>query len=276
MPLSYRGYKNCGITEKSHAPSGPALRLWPLASAMRTYGIRPLGNIFPPSHSAIGPVSKKTSQRSFSSAVHRGGGGDRRERRTKRNPSPQGQQPYRDRQLARLAPRIPTTRLPKFAAVYIYKDPAHHHFCHRNPSSFFAQRPCLPSRAPSSPAPPPAAPPPAAWRWPQRSPGPPRTPPLPPRPRLPVRPRGRAQARRRPSRPASRAASSAATAPPPAPRRLRPPSSSAGLPQPVWFATTWAGLLVKSSHRVWVAPSDDVSVSACFFSPLCSDQELVR
>jgi hypothetical protein len=66
-------------------PAAPPCVAASVAFAMRTYGIRPLRIIFPPSHSAIGPVSKKTSQRSFSSAVHRGGGGERRERRTKRN-----------------------------------------------------------------------------------------------------------------------------------------------------------------------------------------------
>jgi hypothetical protein len=164
------------------------------------------------------------------------------------------------------APRLPTTRLPKSAAVYI--RPATTTFAipplpSSPPPPFLAQWPCLPSQAPSSPAPPPAAPLPAPRQRSQRSPGPPH---LPPRPRPPARPRGRAPARRRPSHPASRAASSAATAPSPAPRRLQPPSSSAGLPQRVWFATTWAGLLVKLSLRVWVAPSDAVSVSACFVS----------
>jgi hypothetical protein len=230
--------------------------------------------IFPssPSHSSIGPVSKKTSREasallSTAAAAGRGASKTRTTRASQgRNETPSRQRaasnPYRDRELSlALRSAAPSHHASPKIRGRLYKT--RHHHPSSPPPPFLAQWPCLPSQAPSSPAPPPAAPLPAPRQRSQRSPGPPH---LPPRPRPPARPRGRAPARRRPSHPASRAASSAATAPSPAPRRLQPPSSSAGLPQRVWFATTWAGLLVKLSLRVWVAPSDAVSVSACFVS----------
>lgn len=188
---------------------------------------------------------KETSKRNFTSAVHRGGGGAQpAPAQTKLETHPisrQGNPTTTTGHSPCAAPRIPTTRLPKFAAAYIKPAPTTFAIHPPSPSSsLLAQRPCLPSRAPCSPAPPPAhpPPPPPASRppRPRRSPGPPRR-----RPRLPLpaRARGRAApAPRRPSRPASRAASSAATAPLVAPRRPRLPSSSAGLPPLVWLVKT--------------------------------------
>lgn len=169
--------------------------------------------------------------------------------------------------------RNPTGRSPRAAHCHhaspnicgrLYKTRPHHLPSATSLSSPFllGSRPCLPSRATSSPARPPAPLPASPPRRPQRSPGPPRTPLLRLRLPPPARARTRPPSRRRPSHPASRGASSAVTAPPRALRRPRPPSSSAGSRPLVWVTSlmgfTWSNYCICFGCSV----SDRVSVSA--------------